>query len=403
MFMTHAPGAVVPPRKERKVVSDSFAGRLLGSFGLGRKKKKPPEAVGGGGPPGRGLDAGPPVEKKPGWEDKSWAAQQIKHDAGPQVVTAATTTAPATPGFLRLALAAFGTPLRGFQVALVHVVIVALALLMLELSPFLGLLACAVAGAELLALLVRLMRDACAGREIVAWPDVGSMASALLPVAATALLVVPGVVLTAVAFGPSATEGDSSIAARAKRILAPIPQGETLPDDAALGHSTLLMLEAAMGVVDASGAPAPTRSTQAVAEAIEASAKIRLADLLDVGSASPAGLAARLTLLLGLLACPLALLCAVRTQSAASALHLPLLVRSSVRVAGPILFVSAFFAVQAVLTLGVLVALPAHVRGTAGHVVWVSALAVLLVCLPMIKADLLGRIYQAHQVTLAWD
>ena len=37
------------------------------------------------------------------------------------------------------------------------------------------------------------------------------------------------------------------------------------------------------------------------------------------------------------------------------------------------------------------------------HVIWVSALSTLLVCLPMIKADMLGRVYAANQATLAWD
>ena len=117
--------------------------------------------------------------------------------------------------------------------------IVALALLMLELSPFLGLLACAVAGAELVALLVRLMRDSCAGRSKVAWPDVGSVFSALLPFAVTMLLLVPGVALTVVATGAPSVRGDGSILERGKRILTPVPEGQSLPDDVAFGHTTL--------------------------------------------------------------------------------------------------------------------------------------------------------------------
>jgi hypothetical protein len=427
MFMTHAPGAIVPPRKEDNV-NESFAGRILGSFKLGKKKGQEEESHGykekgaksltgrlaegaGKGALNRALSAGrgpkPKAEEKAGWEDKTWAGQNVV-DAGPQtpqVVTAAATVAPSGPSFMGMAFGAFLTPLRGFPVTLVHVVIMGLAIFMLELSSILGLVACGVALAQLVSLRVRLVRDSCSARGGVAWPDVGSLFSAVLPYVATLLLLLPAAGLGVFAFGSAAFEGESGVPARAKRLAdpAPLDDGKSLPEGVTLGHNTRLMLEAAVGVVTEEGPGAATRSTKQVGLDLSASARARLSTFVDVGAASGLGIGARVLLALGLLGMPMAFLCAVRLRSAYAALHVLLIARSCLRVLGGYLIVMGVHVAQWAFTLWAVFMLPAFLEGALGHVIWIGVVTSALVCLPMITADLLGRLYRSGQISLGWD
>jgi hypothetical protein len=58
---------------------------------------------------------------------------------------------------------------------------------------------------------------------------------------------------------------------------------------------------------------------------------------------------------------------------------------------------------QWVFTLWAVFVLPGFVQGALGHVIWIGVVAVALVCVPMVNADLLGRLYRSHQMALGWD
>lgn len=441
--MTHAPGSIVPPRELEGInVDDSFAGKVLGKFGL-KPGKKDPAAEGPGltGRLARGAAEGtgrgafdramqasrrsaarggaprpaPQAPPKPEWSDKTWAGQNIQAAGGtPRVVTAAPTEPappPAEPSFLASVPGALALPFRGLGVVLVHIIIVALALLLLELSPPLGVLASGVAFLQVVALRVRVVRESSAGRDKVGWPDIGALFSALVPYVAAGLWALPAAGLCVAAYAPhGALRADSpaSLQQRVRRLVNPLPrpgEGEAEPPSVRFGQGTYLMLEALVGVVDREGLGAPRRPTEAVVRELSRSARARLTALVDGARASGVGIAARAAAAAAFLFFPMAFLCAVRLRSAYAAWHVPLVLRSVLRVLGPYLIVLFAFAAQLGLTAAALFFLPERLvaLGPGGHFAWVGSVAAAFVALPLVTADLSGRLYRSRQLTLGWD
>jgi hypothetical protein len=426
VFMTHAPGAIVPPREEFNA-SDSFAGKILGKFGIAQAKD---EAEGeasktlsgriakgavegaGRGALDRALTASKrSKDRQEAWANKSWAGQNVAAPGAPQVVTGSPAGGASAQGdsggFLASVLGAFMAPLRGLPVTIITIIMVAMALLMLELSPPLGLVACLISLAVLVSLRVQLVREACAGRTRVLWPSLGSFAAAWLPYLAAGLLVVPTLGLALAAYGSPAwtPAAESSVPARAQRLIQPKASLDTKGEGVHLGHNTYAMLEAVIGEVGRDGPPSRSRPTAEVARGVRDAALARGRTLVDVKAAAPLGLAARALALLTLIYAPMALLCAVRLRSAYAALHAPLILRSVARTAPGYLLVVVGFAVQLGLLGAALVLLPGLIApsGAGGHAVWVMAVATALVVPPMVLADFLGRLYRANQIALGWD
>lgn len=413
MFMSHAPGAgTLPPRIE---VEESLGGKVLGKLaeavdrGKGESSSRGSAGVGALRRAINANDRGKARKTKPERSVDETLEGASKHVGGsadqPDVVVGQ--SAPAVdPSFLSLVPGAFATPLRGWIVTLLHTLIVALALFLLEISPPLGLAACLLATIELLGFRTRLVQDACAGRTQVRWPDAGELgATLLIGIAASLWCLVPAIGLGLGAWGRPAFETGSqtSLVARAQRLGNPKVPGDGDDAKRGFGHHTLLELEALtaprLGPVE--------RSSAEVVRDLQAGSRETLQVVVDLDQASPLGLAARLFLILGFLVYPMTILCALRLRSVYAAIYPPIVLRSTLIAPGAYLFVllsTVTFAAGAVAgaVLG-LPALHAALGQGVGHLVWIAGQAAYLVVGHMVLAGLLGRVYRSHQLALGWD
>ncbi len=423
--MTHAPGAVVPPRPERSETEDSVADRILGAFRRDRRPTPAEEAgldesfVGrlaegaGRGALQRARAASERAKRRyqppPLDQTLAGASKHVRQDTGPRVVVAGppeATPAGPLPSFATRVPGALLSPLRGLPVLVVQAFLLALGLLLLELALPVGAGALALGVAALVALRVRGVRDAAAGEDRVVWPALGEMPTAL-PLYGAAVLAAlgPPVVLALVAWGPAARDGGpASLQARLRHVATADPAAPGgRPTGSTLGATPLRLLEAAV----AAEVPAEARSPAQTARALQREALARGRELLAIERERPLGIAARALLALGALLFPISLLAAVRLRSAYAALYPPILLRSTLRMLGPYLFVALATALQAALFLATLLLLPALLRdelGTVpGHLAWVGAVAAVATGGAMTTSALLGRLYAARRDVLGWD
>lgn len=417
--MSHAPGAgALPPRIS---VQESLAGKVLGKLaetvdrGKGESTGRGSAGVGAlrrainaneRGTKARRQERGSAKgQERSVDETLEGASKHVGGEAGPEVVVGQIASEE-DPSFLSLLPGAFGTPLRGWLVTLLHTLMVALALFLLEISPPLGVVACLLATIELLGFRTRLVHDACAGRSQVRWPEAGQLGGTLLVALAASLwCLVPAIGLSLGAWGRPAfeTPSQNSLVARAQRITNPKVAGEADPTRG-FGHHTLLQLEA----LTTPTLGAPERSSATVIRDLQAGSRETLKALVAIDKAGPLGLAARLFLVLGFLVYPMTILSAVRLRSVYAAVYPPIVVRAALTAPGAYLFVllaTLIFAVGAVA--GALLGLPAlHGLGLGpgiGHLLWIFAEASYLVVGHMVLAGLLGRVYLSHQLALGWD
>ncbi len=436
--MTHAPGAIVPPRP-REVTEESFADKILGPFRGGRPGARPAaapeEEEGAGGKSiaarlsenaGRGAlqrareasrrAAAARYRPPPLDQTLDGASKHVRSEGAPAarpVASAAPAPAvtdaalPPPPSFLAQVPGALVAPLRGFPVLVVQAVLLGLGLLLCELSLGIGGAALVLGVAALVSLRVRGIRDACAGQDHVVWPALPEMLSAV-PLYGVALLgaLAPAVIAAAIAWGPAVYDGGpESVQARAQAAFgaAPPPEAGAAAPSLAIGHGPLRLLEAAV----ASPVEAGPRSTAELARDLQRAALERGRTLVALDGATPAGLAARLLLLVGFAVFPIGLLAAVRLRSAYAALYPPILVRSVLRVFGPWLLLAVATLTQAGVLLAALLLLPAALRAELGagpgHLAWIAVVALLATGGTMVLSALQGRLYRTRQLVLGWD
>ncbi|HBP17317.1 MAG TPA: hypothetical protein DEA08_05905, partial [Planctomycetes bacterium] len=223
--MSHAPGAGPLPSREELSADQSFAGLILGTFkeriegAKERAKDKAPAKADTGSTARsasgihafeRTLQASVRQNQRRKRREKPPVDQTLigasKHIDGnaPAPGGVVTGGGPPDPTFASLLPGALTLPFRGAPLAIVHAVIVTLALLLLELSPPLGLVACFLALLELFSLRTKLIRDACAGRDRVAWPEVSELAGSAAIAGAASLLLAPALVVALLGWGSGA-------------------------------------------------------------------------------------------------------------------------------------------------------------------------------------------------------
>lgn len=421
MFMSHSPDAgPLPPPVVR--VDDSLAGKVLAKFARTLDRGKSADASGRGsagvGALERCLKANSrgkakrrerQAASKPERsvdETLEGASKHIDPTPPPPHVVVGESAPLEDPSFLSLVPGAFATPFRGGLVTLLHVLLVALALFLLEITPPIGLAAILLVSVELLGFRTRLVLDSCAGRQKVRWPSARELgATILIGIAASLWCLVPALGLGLGAWGRPAFETGSqtSLVARAQRLGNPLVPGEEDPEAHGFGHHTLLQLEA----LSAPRLGAVERSSAEVTRDLQAGARQTLTSLVDLDRASPLGLAARAILLLGFLVYPMTILCAVRLRSVYAAIYPPIVLRAALTAPGSYLFVLiATLAFAAGLGAGALLGLPAlhaALGQGVGHLVWIAALAAYVVSGHMVLAGLLGRVYRSHEHTLCWE
>ncbi|MCO5171125.1 MAG: hypothetical protein M9894_32880 [Planctomycetes bacterium] len=447
VFMTHAPGATVAPRPVSEVDKEvqAFADRLKAKdeekaekekaekekadktdrrrAGTGPRPRPQAEAREPGGGPARA--GGAPALKQRFMEGAGRLSEAAGVGAVQRTLQAGRGTEGAGdavkgPSFWSLLPGALLAPLRAGSVgaAVGATLLVALALLAVEVSPPVGLLACVVVTLELAALVVKHLRETGGGRDDVLWPTFSEVAGGFMSWAGAGLMLAPAAVAAVVVYGGGAWDvgQPASVPARAARVWSPpaevraAPVDEDLPggDEAvpdALGRHALAMLDAAVGPARPAHEPDP-RSAPALAADLSSAARGRV----EAFTGPPAGagpVAWRGLLVLGLLLYPIALVACARLKSAYAVLHLPMLLRAAAGAPVAYLIVLAAWLAHAALLLGALLVLPAalHARlgPAAAHLGWVLAVALVGGPGSIVVASLLGRFYRARAHALAWD
>lgn len=414
LFMSHAPGAgKLAPRVETDV-DESLAGKVLGRLAARVDGKRGDQRDGRGtagvsalrramaansrGAQGRSKRKAPSVD-----ETLEGASKHVGGEAPPVVVVGE--AAPVRdPSFLSLMPGAFATPLRGWLVTLLHTLMIALAMFLLELSPPLGLAACLLATIELLGFRTRLVQDACAGRAKVRWPEASELgATLLIAFVASLWCLLPAVGFGLASWGKPAfyTGGSTSLVMRAQRLVNPKPA--VAVEGAAFGHHTLLELEA----LSAPEFGTAERTSAEVTRDLQTGVGQTFRAVIDLDRASPLGLVARILLLAGFLVYPMTILCAIRLRSVYAAVYPPIVIRSALTAPGAYLIVLILTLTYAAGALaGAFLGLPAlhaALGSGPGHLVWILLQAGYLVIGHMVLAGLLGRVYLSHKLAFGWD
>lgn len=293
------------------------------------------------------------------------------------------------------------------------VALLAVALLLIEVSPRVGLLALAVAGLELIALRVRWIRDAAGGKDDASWPAWSDVVGSLPLAAAATFVLAPAVALAMVAYGPGIWDArnPASVPARAARVWSPPTEadleaegGSDAPDT--LGRHVLGMLDAVVG----QGRPAATldrRTSRELAKDVAAATHLRLDRLTTLEGLPATSLAWRGLLLVGLYLVPMALLAASRLKSAYAALYPPVLLRGVLR--GPAAYLVAlttWVILQGAMLAAVLL-LPALLHGKldpfVAHLLWALVTSAIAVGGAVVHGAILGRFYRSHAQALGWE
>ena len=429
IFMTHMPGVTVPPRPANLVEQDESLKRLSDDLAAKEQAKAEAEAAAqdpdrakanrrrpgltgrlmegaGRGALERTLEAGRKSSSSSG------GISQMFHRAETRSV-AGVAGRPQTDPFIPQLPAALLQPFRmGSLSALAGgAAMLAVAAILLELSPLVGFLALAVTLIELSALRLRCVRELARSHDALSWPDVGEVLSAIpTSIVLFLLWLGPAAAVGSLALPASAWDANEpgGLRARIERVWRPPAWApETLPGDVKppepLGRQTLLRVEALIGDVHGDDG----RTSTAVAHDLREGAVSRLRRLIIPPEPSAAGIAARVLLAGGLFLFPMALLAAAVLRSVYAAAHLPLLLRAILRAPGAYLIVALGLggADLALLLFAIAGAPPLHgVLGPVlGHLAWGVGLALLAAFLLVSTSALLGRFYRSYAPDLAWE
>jgi hypothetical protein len=478
VFMTHAPGATVMPRQMSEADKDveEFRERLRARQqadkekaeaaekaekekaererlrkGTGNRPRTAPTERGParereGAPPAQRPSAQAPAVARAGEESRARAGEESRggSNLGSRFVEGAGRISEAAgvgaiqrtlqagrgvqgaqgagaPSFWTSIPGALLTPLRRGSIgaALGATLLLALALLAVEVSPPVGLLACVAIGVELAALLVKHLRETGGGRDDAVWPTFAEVAGGSMAWLAAGLVMAPAIVLALVVAGGSAWDmsNPGSFPARAGRAwsppaeVAPAPADDDLPGGEArvpdaLGRHALAMLDAAVGPARARAA-GDARSARQLAAGVAAATHERIHSLRPPPDAAPLSLAWRGLLVVGLLLYPIALIACARLKSAYAALHLPMLLRAVLRAPAAYAVVVLGWLAHVGLLLGALLLLPdalgARLSAAQAHLAWIAAVAVVGGPGSLVAASLLGRFYRSQAHRLGWD
>ncbi|MCA8923608.1 MAG: hypothetical protein KDD82_17455 [Planctomycetes bacterium] len=443
IFVTHMPGASVPPRIADEFEHDETLKKLRND--LAEKK-------------GEGAEGGKKATDRRSFEQRGSLTQRLaegatrigeaagrgalartleasrrsKHNAGsgisqifqrsPALDRGSTAESlgvgsrPPEPNFLSGLLAAFATPLRGPNLPSVLgcAGLLWIALVFLELSPI-GYGALAIALVQLTALRMKCVRDEAAGKDEVRWPEWGEWLAAVLSFPGVMVLLLPALFLGALSFdGAFDAKLPTSVPARLGAMLNPPEPAKALPADpdavleahetAGIGRRVLTIMEAAVG---SPNPQAPERAPEKMAKDLRKTALLRLANLVLPRDANAAGIAARVLLLGWLFLFPMAFLAASKLRSAYAALHVPFLLRSILAAPLSYAIVVVIFLLQDLIVYVGFTAGIGALYGTLAPL-QAHALAVLVVSLAVVFAmvatsSVLGRFYRGHALLLAWD
>jgi hypothetical protein len=453
LFATHAPGAIVGPRSPDVMERDEDMKRIVENLKKDEEKKKNQEED--------ERRAEEEAQRKE--EERAQRAREreeararrergdpepakrpspvaaLAENAGTGAAARARTREAAshaisskqTSSRARVALPAFLTTLPGALARPFHpssylpllggVLMLATALLLLELSPLVGVIACTVAAVELLALRVRYIRDSAEGVDALHWPEWSELFAAISIYPCVLALLFPAALLGALAVGSTAWSSDdpSSIPGRCERAwdtvrenptqAGSLPGQQLLASEALLpqetmGRTSLRVMQALIGdpAEDVAGT-----NPQELATSLSDVSKQRARQVFLLEGAGGLGIVARGLALAGLLLLPMSLLAAAKLKSAYAALHLPMVVRSIARTLPEYLVVVGALVVQTGALLASLLLLPALLVGTLSpfpaHLVTVAVFSLLGVSLPVITGGVMGRFYRVRNRQLGWE
>jgi len=420
IFMTHMPGVSVPPRPqdfqnddELQKLAQDLAGkdREPTEEELAEKRRQEREARkqrAAANLTQKFIDAAGVLSAGAGRGALARTREAAQSDTGP--VTGV--VRPQTPSFGSLIGGALVQPLRrrSLPAVLGGALMLAVAAILLEASPWLGGSALVVAAVELLGLRLKFVRDAAHGKDEVVWPEWREVAAAIPTYVAALLPFLVAFVLSVAAYGPKAvdTGAPDSVWVRAERIAtaggaAGADGGKSPPRD--FGGNAVAMLEAVFAGPSTWGQA--DRTTAEAARDLRDATAGRLRQLVAPGGASGVGIAARVVLAVALVLFPMALLAGAKLKSLYASLHLPMVVRSVFRAPLAYLFVAVAFVAQDAVLLGAFLNLQVVLRESLppfpAHAAAVGASALVAVALPVVTGALLGRFYRSHANELAWE
>lgn len=437
IFMTHAPGATVAPRPmlEAQVEVKAFEERLKAKEDEKKaaekaeadaKAEKARRRAGTGGVARPARESAEPARASSARVRLVEGAARLSEGAGMGAIARTlhaargTTSAPEAPApaFWPSVPGALLCPLRrGSLAALLGGTILLFGcLLLIEVSPRVGLVACAVAALELIALRVRWIRDAAGGKDDASWPSWADVVGSFPLHAAACFVLAPAIILALAAYGPKRWDAthDASVPARIGRVWSPPTEGAVLPDGTPapgappdqLGRHALGMLGSLVGPARPAD-EVDRRDARELARDLQDASLARLRTLVSLEGLPPISMVWRGLLVLGLVSFPMALLAAARLKSAYVPLYPPVLLRGVLR--GPIaytLVVAVWLAcVAAVLTA--LLFLPgvlhARLATLLAHAGWALVVAALVVTTSLVHGALLGRFYRSHSHQLGWE
>jgi hypothetical protein len=425
VFVTHMPGVSVPPRPKEFEHDEDLARLAAKLRGEDAEKDEANSTltmrlVQGAGKLGRAAGKGAWERTLEASRKSSGGMSQMFHRVETRNVAGVVNVVkPKTPSFGSLFAGALVAPLRkgSLPAILGGTAMLALAVLLLELSLVLGLICLLVAGVELMALRVKFVREVAHGRDELVWPEWSEVLAALPAYPAALVVLAPPLIVGLLALGDSAWDKSQpgSVPRRAALLLSPgddraPPSEEDLAplseeERILFGRTGLIMLEAAIGSPRDGYDP---RTPEQIAVDVRERGLDRVQRwLIPSGGLSTLGMVAWALGLMGLIAFPMGLLAVAKLESGYAAFHVPLMIRSMLRTALHYPVVVIFFLVQdMVLLMALLGAQPffqAKLGSLLGHLAAVGFVSALVVILPVVSGSLLGRFYRSHANELGWE
>jgi len=429
MFMTHMPGVSVPPRPEGFDHDEDLARLAAKLRGEDPDKDKDEDEAGstltmrlvqGAGKLGRAAGKGALERTLEAGRKSTGGMSQMFHRVETRNVAGVVgAIKPNTPTFASQFAGALVAPLRrgSLPAILGGIVMLALAIVLLELSPWLGLFAFLVAGIELVALRVKYVREVSHGKDDLVWPEWSEVLAALPAFPAALIAFAPPLVVGALALGSTSWDNaqPGSIPSRAALFLsagdaqAPPSDQAELPvseeERALFGRTGFVMLEAVIGSPQGGY---DARTPEQISIDVRDRGLERIQSwVIPSSETSGLGLAARALGWLGLMVFPMCLLAVAKLESGYAAFHMPLIVRSVLRTAMGYPVVVVFFLAQDLLIcmalLGAHPFFQSKLGSLGGHMAAVGFVSALVVIVPVVTGSLLGRFYRSHANELGWE
>ncbi|MEZ6185618.1 MAG: hypothetical protein R3F62_11485 [Planctomycetota bacterium] len=435
IFVTHMPGASVPPRIADEFEHDPTLQKLRSDLAEKDKDKAEPgdrQAYERRGSLTQRLAEGATrigeAAGRGALERTLAASRRQKHGAGSGISqifqrspaldrtteTLGVGSHPAPASFVSELPGAFVTPFRGANLPSVLgcAGLLWISLVFLELSAI-GFAAMAIAAIQLTALRMKCVRDEAAGKDEVRWPEWGEWFAAVAAFPGVLVLLLPAVVLGLLSVdGALDAKRPTSVQGRVSAMLHP---GDAVAKDnpaavldeeesAAIGRRVLTILEAAVGSPDPA---APVQAPAEMARDLRKAALFRMLNLVLPREVNGAGIVARVLFLGWLVLFPMAFLAASKLRSAYAALHVPFLLRSIL--CAPLnyaILVALFLLADVVVFVGFTAgigALYGSLPPLPAHALGVLLVSVVVVATLVATSSALGRFYRANALELAWD